>query len=593
MILRNFVKRAIMGYRKILVKKGIIAQPIPEGEIIEKVTRKEMPIGEEKIPIQPKGVRIERVVERIERKEEEIKIEGIEIPKSVKRRVRLIEKKEEKLETISIYPLIPLKPKKNETIFAYVKIYFDPTYHRFIYEVIEPKMTERLKTIFGKIKELLEQRLDVDFTKLKKIEATEYLNKQMEDLINYFGFELSEEEKKILRYYMERDFIGFGKIEPLMRDPNIEDISCDGVGIPIFVFHRDPKLGSLMTNIVFETNEELDSFVIRLAQLAGKSISVASPLLDGSLPDGSRVQATLATDIARRGSNFTIRKFTKTPLTPTHLLNFNTISEIPLAYLWLAVDYGRSILVSGGTATGKTTFLNILSLFIRPEKKIVSIEDTAELHLPHTHWVPSVARTVIAQRPGEIDLFELLRESLRQRPDYIIVGEVRGKEAYILFQQIATGHPALATIHAENLKKLADRLITAPISLPPALIGSLDIIVFMASMRYKGRFVRRVKEILEMVRFDPVKKIPIVNRVFKWNPINDEVEVVGKSYVLKKICEQTGMSEEKIIEELNRRALILRWMREKGIEDFREIHKIFSVYYTYPNKLLARIMREI
>jgi flagellar protein FlaI len=259
----------------------------------------------------------------------------------------------------------------------------------------------------------------------------------------------------------------------------------------------------------------------------------------------------------------------------------------------MAVDYGRSILVAGGTASGKTTMLNVLSLFIRPEKKIISIEDTAELYLPHTHWVPSVARTVIAKKPGEVDLFELLRESFRQRPDYIIVGEVRGREAYILFQQIATGHPGLATIHAENLPKLSDRLITKPISLPPSLIGSLDIIVFMARMRYKEKFVRKVTEVIEMVEFDPKKKRPIVNTVFKWNPINDKFEVKADSYVLKKICEQTGISEEELQEELKRRILILRWLKEREITDFREIHKIFTLYYTSPNKLLAAVMGEL
>jgi len=330
-----------------------------------------------------------------------------------------------------------------------------------------------------------------------------------------------------------------------------------------------------------------------LAQLANKSISVAYPLLDGTLPDGSRVQATLGTDIARRGSNFTIRKFTQSPLTPTHLLNFNSIDEKALAYLWMIVDFGRSILVSGGTASGKTTLLNVLSLFIRPEKKIISIEDTAELHLPHSHWVPSVARTIIAGKPGEVDLFELLRESLRQRPDYIIVGEVRGREAFILFQQMATGHPALATIHAENLQKLSDRLTTEPISLPPSLIGSLDVIVFMNRVRYRENIIRRVTEIIEMIKFDPEKKQPIVNKVFKWNSATDKFETGEKSYVFKKICEQTGLSEKEVLEEYQRRILILQWLKQRNVTDFREIHKIISFYYTYPNRLLSKIMGEL
>jgi flagellar protein FlaI len=415
----------------------------------------------------------------------------------------------------------------------------------------------------------------------------------IDDTVRYFKFRLSKEEVEIVRYYVERDFLGFGKIEAIMKDPNVEDISCDGVNIPVFVFHRDPRLGSIPTNIVFEDPEELDSFIIKLAQLAGKSISINEPLVNGTLPDGSRLQATLATDIARRGSNFTIRKFMEEPLTPVHLIKYGTADERVLAYLWLAVDYGRSILIAGGAASGKTTMLNVLSLFIRPDKKIISIEDTAEIVLPHPHWVSHVARTPISTgKEGEVDLFQLLKESLRQRPDYIVLGEVRGQEAYVLFQQMATGHPSFATIHAENFPKLIDRLTSPPISLPEGLIGSLDIVVFMQRVRYKEKFVRRVTEVIEMVGFPKEGKSPIVNYVFKWDPFKDSFDIGEKSVMLKKISQSTGLSEKDVIDEFQRRVAILRWMKEKNIVDLKDIYAIFSAYYTMPNRVLALIESE-
>ena len=367
MIGRKVFKRLVKGYKVLSTGKS------SEEQTVIKTRPREVAVKTER-----KGPTSEEVTQNKETIEE--KIEGIKIPVFKPRKVRLatMQPEERKLGVIR-YPLIPSKPKKGEPIFAYAHIEWNQKLHKYVYNVIEPKLTPKLKNILDRVKDLLEQRLDVDFSKLRKVEAIEYLSKHTNELIDYFDFRVNEEEKRILKYYIERDFIGLGKIEPFMRDPNIEDISCDGVGIPIFVFHRNPKIGSVITNVVYTNNEELDSFIIRLVQLCGKSVSVAEPLVDGSLPDGSRLQATLATDIARRGSNFTIRKFTKTPLTPVHLLNYNTLDIRVMAYLWMIVDYGFSILVSGGTASGKTTLLNVLSLFIRPEKKIVSIEDTSEL----------------------------------------------------------------------------------------------------------------------------------------------------------------------------------------------------------------------
>jgi len=528
----------------------------------------------------------------------ERKVEGFEIPDFKQKTVKLGEMRPEEAKIMPmVYPLIPSKPKKDEPVFAYAKIFWDDKLHKYNYQVVEPDLSPKLTEILGKVKDLLEQRLDVDFSKLKRFEASEYLSNQVDELLQYFDFRVDESEKKILRYYVERDFMGLGKIEPLIRDDNIEDISCDGVGIPIFIFHRNAKLGSTISNVFYNNPEELDSFVTRLSQLCGKSISVTDPLVDGTLPDGSRLQATLATDIARRGSNFTIRKFTETPLTPIHLLNYGTIDVKTLAYLWFVVDNGCSILVCGGTASGKTTLLNVLSLFIRPDKKIVSIEDTAELQLPHPHWIPTVARTSISElgekAKGEVDLFDLLKESMRQRPDYIIVGEVRGPEAYILFQQMATGHPSLATIHAENMPKLMDRLTTPPISLPPGLIGSLDLVVFLARMKYKEKFLRRVTEAIEMVEYDLDKKAPVINRVFKWNSQNDKFEASSKSVMLKKIADRNGLKEQEVKDELERRMMVLNWMSNNNVLDYRDVNKILNMYYNYPQRTISMIMERM
>jgi flagellar protein FlaI len=555
-----------------------------------------LPIQPITIPIQivQVPVKFEREAAVSQPQRQVTEIEGFSIPSFSPSIVKVggFKRVEEERKISLTYPLIPSKPSKGETIYAYAKIFWNPKTNSYIYKVVEPELSDRLKNIMKNIKELLEQKLDIEFSRLRIYEARGYLKKQINEIINYFGFALSNTEKEILQYYVERDFIGLGKLEPLMNDEQLEDISCDGLDIPIFVFHRNPDIGSIPTNVMYNNPEELDSFLVKLAQICGKSVSVAEPLLSGSLPDGSRIQATLATDIARRGSNFTIRKFTEKPLTPIHFLKYGTVDIKTLAYLWMIVDFGRSSIISGGTASGKTSFLNILSLFIRSEKKIVSIEDTPELKLPHPHWVPHVARTAIGVegKKGEIDLFDLLRESLRQRPDYIIVGEVRGKEAYVLFQEMATGHPSLATIHAENIPKLIDMLTKPPISLPPNLVTNADVIAFLLFTRYKDKRVRRMTELLEIIGYDFDNKTPIVNQVFKWNPIKDSFDTMNKSVVLKKIADNFGLTEKDIMEELERRMLVLDWMLAKNISEYRDVHKILNVYYTSPETVISTIM---
>lgn len=550
-------------------------------------------------PEKPIEIRGEVLIKKPEEKEKQEKLKPIKIPEFDTKRVSILGlEKQDEIEIFSaVYPLIPEVPEKDQKIMAYAKIQWNPTSNSYEYLVVQPKTPSKMKRLIIRLREILEEKLDIDFGKLKKQETKDYLKRETLKLLDYFGIKLSETEKEILIYFINRDFLGLGLIEPLMHDENIEDISCDGVNIPVYVYHRNPLIGSLPTNIVFPDKDDLDSYLIRLAQICGQSVSVIDPLLQGALPDGSRVQATLSTDIARKGSNFTIRKFTKAPLTPIDLLNYGTIDIKTMAFLWLAVDYGNSILISGGTATGKTVFLNVLSLFIKHNMKIVSIEDTAELKLPHSHWIPHVARTSIStegeKERGQVDLFDLLRESMRQRPDYIIVGEVRGKEAYVLFQQMATGHPSFATIHADTMEKLIDRLTTPPINLPPSLVESLDLIVFLGKLKYRGKFVRRLRGIYEISGFDREKNIPAFNPIFEWNAEKDEIEIKSDSITLRKILSKTGLSEKELLEELRRRMIILYWLQEKNITDYITISKIIDLYYAYPERVMSVISGEM
>jgi len=518
------------------------------------------------------------------------KSEGMEIPVRFKPTGAPTRTEEEKefLRGVNVfYNLIPRNPRKGELVYAYANIRWDEKTGELLYEVKEPAITQADKELIERVKRDLEERLDIDFTKLGEVRAKELLRAEIMKSFSLIpDLQIDENKKNIQTYYIERDVIGLGKIEAIMQDSNIEDISCDGIGIALYVYHRDPKFGSMKTNIVFNEKEELNAFVMKLAQKCDKTISIAEPLLDGSLPDGSRVQATLGTDIARRGSNFTIRKFTDKPLTPTHMLRYKTLDSTQLAYLWLAIENGQSVLVSGGTATGKTSLLNALSLFIRPNLKIVSIEDTPELRLPHTHWIPEVARTPISieGKVGEVSLFDLLKSSLRQRPDYIVLGEVRGKEAFVLFQQMATGHPSLATIHAASFSQLVDRLITPPISLPPSLLENINIVIFLVLSKMKGSYVRRADSIVEIVGVKESR--PVTKKIFKWKPITDKFEIKEKSVILSAISEKLGLTEEGLREELARRKRVLEWMLEHGIFDYRDVAKVISTYYTNPERIM-------
>ena len=370
----------------------------------------------------------------------------------------------------------------------------------------------------------------------------------------------------------------------MMNDPYIEDIGCDGFNIPIYVVHQ--KFGSMKTNVIYTKEEELRDFVIKLAERCDRYISYAEPLLDGALSDGSRIQASLAGDVTTRGPTFSIRKFRETPFTPVDMMKLKTASPDILAYLWYAIENNSNILITGGVSTGKTSMLNTISMFIPNSAKIVSIEDTRELNLPHENWIPGVARTGFSGTgTGEVTMFELLKESFRQNPDYLIIGEVRGKEAYVMFQGMASGHPSISTLHAGSADDVVQRLQSRPINLSAGLISSLNIIIVMVHAREKGKSARRIKEIVEIEKVNPETGALKVSKPFVWAPTEDSYDYSGNSFVLEKISSSKGISMSHMIKDIERRKKLLKWLYEKNITDIKEIVKYINVYNANPKKI--------
>ncbi|MEM2902984.1 MAG: type II/IV secretion system ATPase subunit [Candidatus Bathyarchaeia archaeon] len=478
-----------------------------------------------------------------------------------------------------------------EEPYAYAAIVKDPETQRILYEVIEPTLKEDEEKHLKEIKNLLMEELDISLRDIENREkAKEYLRLKTSEVIKKYRMKVPRESFDKLLYYIIRDFLGYGKIDPLMKDPNIEDISIDGVNVPVYVWHRFYE--SMPTNIVFKTENELNSFIIRLAYLAGKNISVASPILDASLPDGSRVQLTYGSEVTRRGSTVTIRRFKADPLTISDLIAFNTVSSEMAAYLWYIIEHKASLMVAGGIACGKTTMLNCLSMFIKPEMKIVSVEDTPELNLPHENWVPSVVRVTFGGE-GNITLYDLLKAAVRQRPDYIIVGEVRGEEAYTLFQAIATGHLGMCTIHAESVEAVINRLVSEPMNIPKTLIAMMNVIMVMTRTEIAGKPARRVSTITEIAGINPKSKEIITQEVFRWRPRDDQFEYLGGSSILERNMKKMGLSKDDVQRELQRRKIILEWMVKRGVRKHADVARIIREYYANPDRLFQKARMDL
>jgi len=461
----------------------------------------------------------------------------------------------------------------------------------YTYAVIEPSLSEAEKARLVDLKKLLVDELDVDLKSIQTPEKAErYLSAKVRGLAKKYGYKIAPPAMTKLLYYLNRDFIHLGKIEPLMKDKLIEDISCDGAGIPIFIWYRDYE--SIPTNIVFATDEELDTYVSKLAYSAGKHVSLAEPIVDASLPDGSRVHLTFGKEVTQRGSTFTIRKFRVDPLTVVDLIKYNTLSSDVAAYLWYLIEKKLALLIAGGTASGKTTLLNALSMFIEPGEKIVSVEDTPELNLPHDNWIQSVTRGV--GTTNEITMFDLLKASLRQRPDFIIVGEVRGEEAFTLLQSIATGHGGLGTIHADSVEATINRLTTEPMNIPRSLVGTtLDCIVMQLKLRLSDRSVRRVVAVTEVVGHDRRTDEIILNDAFTWDPVGDRFLFTGRSKLFDKITQKYGTRPEEIRREIDGRKLFLDWLVAKDVRGHTEVSNEIREFYAGPYAVINKAKVEL
>jgi len=406
-----------------------------------------------------------------------------------------------------------------------------------------------------------------------------------EDLERLNGYQVAK-----LQYFLARNFVGYERIDAIKHDVNVEDISCDGYESPVFVYHSEYE--QLITNIT-HGETQLDNFVVKLAQRSGKSISKRHPQVDASLPDGSRAQLTLGNEVSAHGTNYTIRQFKDVPFTPIDLINWRTFSLEEMVYLWLCIENNKSLLFAGGTASGKTTSLNAVSLFIPSNAKIVSIEDTREVELPQRNWVASVTRPSFSHGgEGDVDEFDLLEAALRQRPEYILMGEVRGEEGRTLFQVMSTGHTTLTTFHADSVEEVLKRFTTDPINVSKTMFTALDIVSVQTQTRIQGEKVRRNKTITEINRYSTEKDEINVKDVHNWRAEGDEFRSVADSRLLEEVKFDRGWSGERLDTELFKRRVVLSYLIDNDIKEYAKVAATLQGFINDPDTILALIARD-
>jgi len=502
--------------------------------------------------------------------------------------------------------------------FAFVHISFNDQTGEFDYEILEPRLTTeerrlgidvraKMETIMGQEEIPIAEGVSLG----ESPELKEYLREKFLTVLDLYNIDVAPKRQPVMMYYLIREFLGFGQTDPILRDPFLEDISCLGPGVTMYVFHR--VFGSLRTNVSYSSELELNKYVFRLAQIAGKHISVYQPILDATLQDGSRINLTLGTEVTRKGSTFSIRKFAADPVSPIDLLQFGSVSSAQLAYFWMLVEQHRSILISGGTAAGKTTFLNAISMFVRPEDKIVSIEDTPEIQIDHENWIQSVARTgygsasgvsggasgvsglssTAGKSAGSVSLFDLLVAALRQRPEYVIVGEVRGVEAFTLFQAISVGHASMSTIHAGSIAELIHRVENEPMNIPRVLFQALDCVAFPTQVVVGRNRVRRVSGVTEILGVDASTNELLTNDTFRWEPVTDSFTYLGRSFVLEEVGERTGKTIDALTAEMQRKARYLDLMTRLGLTYYKDVSRAIASYYVAPEDAIRELEKRV
>jgi archaeal flagellar protein FlaI len=476
--------------------------------------------------------------------------------------------------------------------FAYAVVAEDPGSGTRRYFVDEVSLTQREASIYTYLLETLESELSVPRS---QIDPRAYFLEQAKRLVKKYSIKASQLSWPKINYFAERDLVGFGVIDGVMRDIQIEDITVDGVGKPLFIFHR--RYDNIETNLNFLHDEELDNIIARLAHMAGKHVSTAFPIVQGTLPGRHRLAATYRREISPYGGTLTIRKFREDPLTIVDMMNYNVIDQNLAAYVWLLMENRATAIVCGSTGSGKTTLLNALLTLTRMNSKIVTIEEVQEINIAHQNWSALVSRESYGtgdDTSGEVGLFQLVKATMRMRPDILVVGEVRGEEAYVLFQAISTGHGGLCTLHADDVTSAIQRLTSKPMDVPPAFIPFLDLVftVRRIAIPIPGGGFRTMRRVLSV---DEVVSVGNYVRMFKWDPGSDKqlAAPVKNSVKIARLARDTGTSVPDLMTEIERRSIVLKWVQQREIRNFRELSLIFEEYRAHSKEVYERAREDL
>ena len=471
----------------------------------------------------------------------------------------------------------------NEGIQVLAKILAKGGEHVPLYEVNVRELSEGTRLVLNQLKGELITTVKLDITEIMDPKKRDEVRKKFESRANYLLGKhfptLSESDKKVLSAYLLQNSLGLGELEPLMHDDNLEEIAINTAAEPVWVYHK--KHGWCKTNVNLKSEESIYDIAAMIGRRIGKQINVLNPVMDAHLATGDRVNATLF-PVSSFGNTITIRKFSRNPWTIPYLIELNCISPQVAGLIWLCMQNEMSLLVSGGTGSGKTSFLNAISCFIPPNQRVVSIEDTRELTLPHfLQWVPMVTRESNAEGKGEVTMLDLLVNALRQRPDRIILGEVRKqREAEILFEAMHTGHSVYATLHADNAAETITRLTTPPISMPKESLSALAGIV--VQFRHRRLNVRRTLEFAE------VQKGGDINTLYRWDIKSDRIAEVGKMITLSQTLSlYSGLTQKEIDQDVADKAKILAWMVKRGLKSVDTVGTIVSQYYANSEDILS------
>ncbi len=463
------------------------------------------------------------------------------------------------------------------------------------YNVFKQKYSSEEKLLLSELRENL---VDLAISSDESLQVNE--DKLLNDIKNFLFAKLpnNSQNNTISNEYLDnlarklfQDLVGYGEIDPLIRDDNLEEIMVIGIDKPVFVYHRE--YGMMKTNILFKDAGEVMNLIDSIARQINRRIDQESPILDGRLPDGSRVNATIP-PISADGPSMTIRKFKRDPLTIIDLINSKTISVELAAFFWLCFDglgvKSANAIISGGTSSGKTTTLNALSSFINPKERIITIEDTLELQIPHEHVIRMETRPPNVENRGELTMNDLVKNSLRQRPDRIIVGEVRGSEAITLFTALNTGHSGFGTLHSNDARETITRLTNAPMSVPNIMISAIDFIIMQNRIyRSDGVSFRRISEVAEVSGIE--EGVIQLNKIFEWDPQSDTIKNVGiTSKTLTEIANVSGNSLNSLYDEIKNREIVLQHMVNQNIRSIRDVSTVLEMYYLDSQKVLNRIL---